>query len=126
MQRKQRLRRREDFDTVYHRGRSWANNLLALRALPNGLDESRFGFSISKRVGNAVVRNRAKRRLREIVRALAIPSGWDAVLIARPPAGAADFQQLSGAVRSLCDHARLRKPPPSQPTHDNRRGPDGV
>ena len=65
-----------------------------MRVLPNGLDRSRFCFVTGKRVGNAVARNRVKRRLREVVRNSAPAPGWDTVLIARRGAGEADFRQL--------------------------------
>src|SRR5579864_5637547 len=126
MQQEQRLRRRDDYDAVYRRGRSWANDLLALRALPNGLERSRFGFSVSKRVGNAVVRNRVKRRLREILRALALQRGWDLVFIARPAAAEAGSQSLAAPVRALCGRAELLTLPLAPPKPDNRGKADGV
>jgi len=107
MQRDQRLRRRQDFSAVHRRGRSWADALLVLRVLPNGLDVSRTGFSISKRVGKAVVRNRIKRRLREGIRALAPGPGFDLVVIARSPASAADYHALARTLRNLLTKARL-------------------
>ncbi|MGI8550756.1 MAG: ribonuclease P protein component [Dehalococcoidia bacterium] len=111
MQRDLRLRRRQDFSTVHRRGRSWANALLVARVLPNGLPQSRYGFSISKRVGKAVVRNRIKRRLREAVRSLPVRGGVDLVLIARQPAAQADYAQLLGAARGLIARAGLLLPP---------------
>ena len=126
MRHEQRLRRRGDFDAVYRRGRSWANNLLALRALPNGLEQSRFGFSVSKRVGNAVVRNRVKRRLKEILRPLAVQPGWDLVFTARPTAAESEFARLGEAVRSLCGQARLLSPPNARQPRGNRTEADRV
>ena len=64
-------------------------------------------MSISKRVGNSVVRNRLKRRLREIVRGLHIHEGWDVLLIARKGSDGADFRALERSVKSLCKRASL-------------------
>lgn len=89
--------------------------MLAVRVLPNGRAESRYGFAIGKRVGNAVVRNRVKRRLREAVRALAPGGGWDVVIIARPAATAVDLAGLRGALASLLRRAHVpigMAPPP--------------
>src|SRR4030042_1239283 len=55
-----------------------------LKALPNELEFSRCGFSVAKDVGKAVVRNRVRRLLREVVRITSIKHGWEIVFIARP------------------------------------------
>jgi ribonuclease P protein component len=95
------------YGLVYSKGTSWSNYLLVMKALPNGLDLSRYGFSVSKRVGNAVVRNKAKRRLREILRRMPLLPGRDMIFIVRTPAGAASFADLEKAVRALLSRARL-------------------
>ena len=107
MQREGRLRRRADFAAVYQRGRAWSNELLALRVLPSRLPRSRFGYAVGKRVGNAVIRNRVKRRLREAVRSLRPTAGWDVVIVARPQAAAADFGSLRDALWSLFRRAGI-------------------
>ena len=74
---------------------------------PNEKGVSRFGFSVSRRVGNAVVRNRTKRRLREAASRVPVREGWDVVLIARKDAPNAGFQQLSRSVTALIKRAGL-------------------
>jgi ribonuclease P protein component len=109
LKRDDRLRRREAFDQVRRHGKCWTHRLVVLCVLPNEARSTRFGFSVSKRVGGAVVRNRARRRLREIVR-LRLPtisSGWDVVLIARPPIAQAEFRQIEAAVERLLQQAGL-------------------
>jgi ribonuclease P protein component len=95
------------FDQVYGEGKSWAGREIVVRALPSGLPLTRFGFTVSRRVGKAVVRNRVKRRLREIVRKLPVKAGWDVVLIARIPAATADYTALSRSVGILLNRAGL-------------------
>ena len=92
-------------------GRSWAHPVLVLCALPNDLANSRFGFSASHWVGNAVVRNRAKRLMREATRLRQgdIKEGWDLVLIARNPIRGASFKQVDLAVQQLLGRAGLLK-----------------
>jgi ribonuclease P protein component len=109
MRRETRLRRSQDFAKVHRRGRSWVNSILVLRALPNGLPLTRVGFSISKRVGKAVIRNRIKRRLREATRALSPRPGFDVVVIAREPAAGATYLTLHAALRSLLGRAALNE-----------------
>jgi ribonuclease P protein component len=92
-------------------GRSWAHPLLVLCALRNDLGYSRLGFSVSRRIGGAVVRNRAKRLMREAtrLRQVMIADGWDVVIIARQPIREANFHQVDRAVEQLLRRARLLK-----------------
>ncbi len=93
---------------VYSEGSSWRSNLVVMKTLPNGLTLSRYGFSVSKRVGKAVIRNRVKRWLREILRQTPIEPGWDIVFIARPAAAGAGYANLQKSVEGLLFQARLK------------------
>ena len=101
MQRESRLRTGQEYSRTFTKGRRWANSLVALRVVSNGLEGSRFGFVTSKKVGKAVVRNTVKRRLREIARQVPVKGGWDLVLVAQKGTGQASFQQLKEAVLEL-------------------------
>jgi ribonuclease P protein component len=108
---KRRFRVREDrrFREIRQRGRAYTVDLLVLCALPNDLSFSRFGFAVNSRIGNAVVRNRIKRRLREAVRIEVerIRPGWDIILIARRPIRSADYHQMEAACARLFRRAHL-------------------
>jgi len=101
------LTRKTQFELVYNGGKTWAGKELVLKALPNGLDLSRCGFTVSRRVGKSVVRNRVKRLLREIVRKTPLQPGWDIIFIARTTAAGADYTDLGNAVRKLLFRAGL-------------------
>jgi len=86
-----------------------------LSALPNGLEYSRFGFAIGRRIGKAVVRNRIKRRMRESIRTRLkrreIAAGWDVVFIARRPIRDASFHQVDEAIGLVLRRACLLSEP---------------
>lgn len=109
MKRRYRVREDRRFREIRQRGRSVANDLLVLSALANDLPYSRFGFAVSSRIGNAVVRNRIKRRLREILRLrmATIRPGCDIILIARKPIRSAEYHQLETACARLLRRAQL-------------------
>ena len=107
MQRRQRLTGSKRFSQIHVEGSSAANQLLVIRFLANGLDCSRFGFLVSKRIGNSAARNRVKRRLREAVRLNPVKDGWDALFIARRGAGTAKYQELKDATDNLLRRAKL-------------------
>ena len=110
LMRPHRLTTNDDFTRVRRQGRAVPHPLVLVTWMSTGAPITRFGFSVSKRVGNAVVRNRVKRRIREAARALypEFRAGYDIVLIARTAAAKASEPELAGALASLLDRARLR------------------
>ncbi|MBI4311700.1 MAG: ribonuclease P protein component [Chloroflexi bacterium] len=108
--RERRLRRPADFQAVRNSGRSWSSALLVIRIRQNGLGVTRLGFSVSKRVGKAVARNKVKRRLREYIRQTRLQPGWDIVVIARPATVQASYERLALEGRELLTKAGLIMP----------------
>jgi ribonuclease P protein component len=107
MKGEQYLTKAEDFARVHGQGKWMGGSLLGIKSRPNDLPQTRCGFIVSKRVGKAVVRNRVKRRLREIVRRLNLKPGTDIVLSARPQAAQAEFAALKTAALNLLAQAGL-------------------
>jgi ribonuclease P protein component len=68
---------------------------------------SRYGFSVSKRIGKAVVRNRVKRLLREVLRVTPLKPGWDIIFIARTAVAGTDYASLNKVVIGLLSRAHL-------------------
>jgi ribonuclease P protein component len=95
--REARLVRRGEFDAVYRAGKRRSSSHFTVFFRANQLPVSRFGFSIKKALGGAVVRNRIRRRIREIVRChrLDLPVGWDIVVHPKSSVGRAEFLGLA-------------------------------
>jgi ribonuclease P protein component len=109
MLRRFRLRRSSDFESLRRNGRRWYHPLAILVVNPNGQPGSRFGFSASRHIGKATVRNRVKRLLREAVRKQieTIQPGYDCLFIARRPAVDADYHEIESAVTQLLCQANV-------------------
>lgn len=111
MERRFRVSESERFRQIRQEGASHAHPLLILNYLRNDGEISRCGFTVSKRIGKAVERNRARRRMREAVRGLRdlIDPGWDLIWVARPGINEASFLELQDACARLLRRARLLK-----------------
>lgn len=104
-----RLRQSTDFTRVRRNGKSYQHPLVVLLTLPNPEGVVRIGVSAGKAVGNAVVRNRAKRQLRASIDCLfpRIFAGWDMVFLARGPIRDAEYDQILAGVISVLSRANL-------------------
>lgn len=110
MQRELRLTRREDFNKVYRHGKSAANRQYVVYCLPNPrIERFRMGVSVSKKLGSAVVRNRLRRVMKEIVRLNAdrIRSHYDFIVIARMPVAEMDYKEMEKSLMHALKRAQL-------------------
>ena len=98
------LKKNYDFRTVYRKGKSLANRHLVMYKYPNKLDINRLGISVSKKVGNSVVRSRVTRLIRESYRLQEEnidKVGWDFVVIARTTAKGTSYDEISNSLTNL-------------------------
>ena len=97
------LNQNKDFKRAYYRGRSMASNSVVTYALKNHSNEKRFGITTSKKIGNAVQRNRARRVIKEAYRRTSgnLKSGFDVVFVAR---GRATKIKMDEVLKNLIYH----------------------
>ena len=105
------LKKNYQFRFVYNRGKSIANRLLVMYVVRNGTNGNRFGISVSKKVGNSVVRSRITRLLRESYRLSESKflAGYDIVVIARVAAKKADYHVIGKSLSQLSKKLDLLK-----------------
>lgn len=97
------LKKNRDFQVVYRTGKSYANKYLVMYVKENGLGKNRVGISVSKKVGNSVVRHHLTRLIRENYRVLEadFQCGFDIIVIARVSAKDKNYHQLQSALIHL-------------------------
>lgn len=108
-----RLRKNKEFTLVFERGKSVRENLLDLKLIENQQNNSRFGFVVSKNFSkNATLRNKIKRRLRELIRTRMekIEGGMDVVIIVKRGFQKEDFAKMERDINSLLFKAGMIKP----------------
>jgi len=109
MERRFRLRRTEDFTRLRQDGTTTQNRYVLVSRMPNGLAHNRYGLVTSGRVGGAVARNRARRLLREVIRALnpRLRTGFDVVLVVRQPLVQQPLDAVTRIVTEMFHQANL-------------------
>lgn len=97
------LKKNRDFQNVYKQGKSYANKYLVMYVMKNQTDKNRIGISVSKKVGNSVIRHHLTRLIRESYRLQEdmFNSGLDIVIIARTTARDVGFHEIESAVMHL-------------------------
>ena len=103
MQFSESLKKNHQFQFVFRNGKSYANKYLVMYVKENGLDKNRIGISVSKKVGNSVVRHRVTRLVRESYRLheSIFNSGLDIVIVARPSASTVGYNEVESALLHL-------------------------
>lgn len=103
------LRKKSDFDLIYKNGKSIGDRFIVLFFRENGLNLNRTGFLASKKVGNSVKRNRARRLMRECYRNIAykLPEGYDFIMIARNTINGRKCQEVEKSMASSFKRAGL-------------------
>ena len=96
MQNIETIKSNRDFQRVYKRGKRAWNSNFTIYYLKNHRDETRFGITVTKKIGNAVERNRLKRRIKEIIRhhREILPIGYDIIIIPKKNTNDLVFNQL--------------------------------
>ena len=98
------IKKNSDFQNIYRNGKSYANRLLVMYVMRNGEESNQLGISVSKKVGNSVVRHHIARLMREIFRLNneKIETGLNIVIVARKAAAGTDYRHLESAFMHLC------------------------
>ena len=97
------IKKNEEFQKIYRTGKSYANKYLVMYLLENGMGENRLGISVSKKVGNSVVRHRVKRLIKESYRLNEnrFRTGCDIVVVARKEAKGKNYSEIESALLHL-------------------------
>jgi len=111
MEKKYKLRKNMEFKKVYSGGKNFWNRNLILYIRKNKLEESRFGVTITKKIGNAVVRNKIKRRIKEIYRLnmYRIKDGYDLIFIPKKNVVDISYKELESALIHILKLSNMLK-----------------
>ena len=108
MNKKQRIKKNAEFQTIFKKGKSFANRQFVVYCLNKEEDYYRVGLSVSKKVGNAVVRNRIKRYIRQTFLEIhdQVFPNMDYIIIARNPAAKLDFHETKKSIEHVLKVAK--------------------
>lgn len=105
------IKKNSDFQNVYNKGKSYANKQLVMYVLDNNMKNSRIGISVSKKVGNSIVRHRITRLIRECYRLNEdkLERNIDIVVVVRIQAKEAGFHEIMKSYLHLCNLHKILK-----------------
>jgi ribonuclease P protein component len=109
---KNRLKKKKEFERVFKGGKGLKEDFLVLKLVKNNLPQNRFGFIVGTKVSKrATLRNKLKRRLRELIRTRIeeIKTGYDIILIAQPGLEGRDFWELEEITNKIFSRAKIIK-----------------
>ena len=108
------LKKNSDFRRLYAKGKSAVNPYVVVYSRCNREQHNRLGYTVSTKLGHAVVRNRVRRRLREIYRlnSRLFKSGYDIIIVARMRCVGAEYRKLEAAVLEACKKLELLEEQP--------------
>lgn len=111
MNRKYRLRNNVHFKKVYNRGKSYGNRLVVMYIYKNGMDYNRVGFSVTKKIGNSVERNRVRRKMKEVYRLNChkVKDGYDLIFLPKAMANKATYKEIESAMFHLFKISHMSK-----------------
>ena len=98
-----------DFSNTMNNGKKYWNEVLTIYTLENNLDKYRFGISVSKKIGNAVTRNRVKRQLKSILDKITFKNNFNCIIIVRKGILDKTFQQMQDELNELVELIKIKK-----------------
>ncbi|MED4403288.1 ribonuclease P protein component [Metabacillus fastidiosus] len=112
MNKKNRIKKNEDFQKIFKQGKSMANRQFVIYFLEREESELRIGLSVSKKIGNAVTRNRVKRLIRQVFleEKERIVNNKDFIIIARKPAAEMSYDEVKSSLNHLFKKMKLYRP----------------
>ena len=121
LSRQERVRRRPEFEQAYEHGLRLSGRFMTLFVAPNGGTQCRLGVAATRKLGSAVVRNRAKRLARELFRKQKPPAGLDVILVPRREMLDAPFASLEADYSTTLARRDRDQPPPRRTRRDRTR-----
>lgn len=123
MKKRNRIKKNDDFQDVFKKGKSMANRQFVIYMLENPEEkEFRLGLSVSKKIGNAVTRNRVKRLIRQIFQEEkdSLLRGRDYIVIARKPAAEMSYQEVKSSLFHLFKKTKMHQKKKHSDQHSNQ------
>jgi len=111
LEKKNRLLKRKEFSYIFNKGKHFSSKLITLNYVPTKLPQCKIGFSVSKKIGKAVIRNKVKRRMREAVRSIQniIKNEYNYIFVARVGIESTNYDEIKQSILYCLEKNNLIK-----------------